>query len=131
MNKRHALGAVLLLLFSVLLAGWNLADEYSLLGSPLAFFCYGALWMAAPALCALVALLAANDTARKSAATLLAVQNAIFLLYALNGPSSEHGEGAQHMHVMIVPLVLILFTVTTLPVMYGIGILRDRRGAVQ
>lgn len=124
MTRRNATVAALCLV-SVVSSGWNLAGEYPLLGARPALV-YWLLWIAAPALCALVALLAAGDAVRKTALTLLVCECAIMLLYALNGPSSGRGLGAQHMHVVAVPLLFILLTVMTLPVTYVIAAREQR-----
>ncbi|MCX5768703.1 MAG: hypothetical protein NTZ09_00305 [Candidatus Hydrogenedentes bacterium] len=34
----------------------------------------------------------------------------VYAAYALNGASSSHGEGVQHMHVILVPLFLLILT---------------------
>jgi glucose dehydrogenase len=108
-------------LMSTVCAIWNAVDEYWQLGdwSGIAFF--AGIWLFIPWLVALRGVLTTRSSTRRTNLVLCVVFAALFLIYAFNGSSGDRGEGAQHMHLVFVPVLLAL---VTLGVWIAVSLLR-------
>ena len=129
-RERSVSGWLPLLFFAAggLLAFWNLAQEYWVLGSWSGVLVCWLTWMSAPA-ANLIWQLRTRSRASRASATILAVLYIVaFALYAFNGSSRDRGEGAQHMHVILVPVLFWLVQGSVLFRAFVWRVLRASRG---
>lgn len=84
----------------------NALDEEYLLGTWSAVLIISGFWLVVPYLTLLVGLLAKSNRVRSSMIYAFLLM-ALFAVYAINGSTAERDEGAQHMHLFLVPIFLL------------------------
>ncbi len=93
-------------LLAIGFAAWNAIDEFGLLQS------YGSVavvvvsWSALPLINALIGVRSKHDALEEISLVLAGLYALLFAVYALNGSTADRPEGAQHMHLVLVPLLL-------------------------
>jgi hypothetical protein len=95
-------------LLSAVFALKNMLDEAYILASRMSILAITATWMIIPYIIMLIGVI---STKRRRSLVCLAwslVIMALFASYAFNGSTENRGEGAQHMHVIFVPFILVL-----------------------
>jgi uncharacterized membrane protein YozB (DUF420 family) len=108
--RRSKITLLALTLVAAISATWNTLDEYDLLGSASAVIIFAAYWMALPLLNAVAGMRSAHPRAVRTALVLALLYTGLYLRYAANGPTSDRGEGAQHLHLLLVPPVTLVLT---------------------
>ncbi len=100
----------LAIFLAVAFAAWNAIDEYPRLQS------YGSVavvvisWSALPLINALVGIRAKHNVIEEICLILSVIYVMVFGFYALNGSTADRPEGAQQMHLILVPLLLVFFS---------------------
>ena len=96
---------------STVFVTWNISDECHLLGSWSAFLVCLLIWLISPYLVAFLGIFSKSATNMRASVLLSVGHAALFLVYALNGSSAER-MGAGHMHLMLVPFLLLFITLS-------------------
>src|SRR5690606_2493464 len=90
-------------LIAAVAALWNVWDEYDLLGTFAVVIAFALYWMLLPVLNAITGMLSGDPRAVRTALVLALLYAALYLRYAANGPTSERVDGAQNLHLLLVP----------------------------
>lgn len=98
-----------MLLLSVAFALWNAVDEYYWLASLTSVAIVTALWTAIPLGAGMIGLHSKKPHVVEVTILLAMSYALLYFLYALNG-STAGNQGAEHMHVLLVPVLMLIYT---------------------
>lgn len=107
-SRKAALLAITLL--STVFVLKNTFDERYLLETWAAMLTISAFWLAVPYLTLLAGLWAKSRAQFWVIMVYALLLMALFARYAMNGSTADRGEGAQHMHLILVPVFLLFVT---------------------
>lgn len=107
-SRKVALLAITLL--STVFVLKNTFDERYLLETWTALLTISAFWLAVPYLALLTGLLAKSRAQFWGSMVYALLLMALFAVYAMNGSTADRVEGAQHMHLILVPVFLLFVT---------------------
>ena len=112
MQKKHVEVSLLAAatLASIVCAIWNAVDELSLLQNWYRVASTACMWLFIPWIVAVRGAFTPNPSTRRVNLALSVCFAALFALYASNGPTADRGEGAQHMHLIVVPALTLFAT---------------------
>jgi hypothetical protein len=99
---------------SIIFVIWNTCDEYYVLGSFGDAAIIVAMWLAMPGLNVLIFLFVPAQRFQQMAIVMSVLYMLIFSFFAFNGSTSRYEVGAQHMHLLLVPVLLTLMAVLLL-----------------
>ena len=112
---------------AAIFAFWNLYDEFWVLQSWQGVLGAFGLWMLPVGLVTLMTLRSENPSKIRAGLTMTALIASLYVIYAINGSSQQRdSDGAEHMHIVLVPILLTIGVMLTTIVMGMLGI-RDRR----
>jgi len=97
---------IALTLASTVFVVWNAVDEWWQLENWTGVCLVSLAWLFIPYCVVLIGVFAKNWTRRTICLIISVLFTALFLPYALNGPTSERPEGTQHMHLYFVPFLM-------------------------
>ena len=125
MDKQRANGFLVAITgISCLLVLWNTYDEMYILDSYPVIGTVVAAWLVPPCCTLILGLGSRDPTARRVCVIYSFVLMCLFSIYALNGSTRDQGEGAQHMHLVLVPAFLIIVTGALFGGLFLPGVLR-------
>ncbi len=102
----------------------NALDEGYLLGTWSAVLMISAFWLVVPYLTLLIGLLAKSGRRFWGSMVYALLLMALFAMYAMNGSTADRGEGAQHMHLVLVPIFLLFVSFVLICALSVLGLLR-------
>lgn len=108
-SNKSLKGAIMLLTpVSTFSVSWHMWEEYPGASGRASALTFAVIWLVLPYAAALLGLLAVKPVKLWTSVGLSAAYCSIFMFYALRAPSVEHGEGAGHMHLVLVPFLLLI-----------------------
>lgn len=113
---------------ATIMAAWNIIDEYRLLQSWTNVAIFLGAWLAVPYLNCARGLLKPKQDALSVHLALAFVYAALFTLYALNGSTANREEGAQHLHLIFIPVLMLILTIGIVLLSVVLRLLRPKRG---
>lgn len=116
-----------LTLAATIFATWNIIDEYHQLQSWQNVAIFIGVWLALPYLNCALGLFRSKPNALGVNIALAFAYAALYTSYALNGSTANREEGAQHVHLITVPVLTLILTMGIVALVFVLRQVRSKR----